>query len=122
MPVYAGGGRAAQPEASDYRLEAEWIDSTVCIGRVFAKGDDDKRWSVAILRERQCGEDISSDGLCAKCLAKSEKYAADRTFRKWHGTVLEDPPAWLHMLGTAWAKQAMDGGKLRFLPAEADEE
>jgi hypothetical protein len=121
FPPYVGGGRAGQPEATDYRLKPEWIDTGVCIGRMFAKGDDDKRWSIAIFRERQCGSAILSDGLCVKCLAKSETYESDRTYRKYHGTVLEEPLSWLHMLGTAWATQASDSGRLFFKPAEDDE-
>jgi hypothetical protein len=93
------------PCAASYRIKPEDIDHTVCVGRVMKDGvDDDKRWKPAVYRERQCGAAVD-DGcdMCSGCTKRSEKAAETGKHGAWNGRVTEEPPAWCHMLGTAWA-------------------
>lgn len=109
------------PTAEDYRLKEEEIKTDACVGRIISEKQKDERWSIAVYREAQCGAEICDAGgedndLCLKCLEHADRYAADRAYRKWCGKVTEEPPGWLHMLGTPWAAQAIEGGKLRWIP------
>ncbi len=97
------------PTESDYRLTE--IDETVCVGRNLS--EPDKRWSVAVFREVQCAAAISADGLCEGCSKRAAKYTGKAG--PWHGRVTEEPPAWLHMLGTEWAAKK----DLKWLGADA---
>jgi colicin import membrane protein len=109
------GMEAPGPEA--YRLKEEEIKEGTCLARVIQESNKDTRWSIAIYGEAQCGADVEEGSdLCAACAEKAERYEADKKFRKWCGTVREEPPSWMHMLGTAWAQQAMEGGKLVWNP------
>ena len=99
MPVAVDG---AAPEASAYRITT--IDESVCVGR---GKDDDKRWSPIVFRERQCGKKVV-DGcdLCTTCAKRAEKNVDMTVPGGWLGRVTEEPPSWMHMLGTAWAEKA----------------
>jgi F0F1-type ATP synthase membrane subunit b/b' len=113
-------GDAPAPE--DYRLSEDDIKDDVCLGRVISEKQKDMRWTIAVYRETQCGAAVCEGGegdLCLACYEKAERYSADRTFRKWHGKVTENPLGWLHMLGTSWSAQAMEGGKLRWEPSQS---
>jgi hypothetical protein len=96
-----------EPDASAYRIAAP-VDG-VCDGRRFNDGDPttvDRRWKPAVYRELQCGGAIVEDGLCATCLRRREKYAAEPSPKVgWLGRLTEEPPEWCHMLGTAWATE-----------------
>jgi hypothetical protein len=96
-----------EPDASAYRIAAP-VDG-VCDGRRFNDGDPttvDRRWKPAVYRELQCGGVITEDGLCATCLRRREKYAAEPSPKVgWLGRLSEEPPEWCHMLGTAWATE-----------------
>ena len=117
-PPLPEGEEAPGPEA--YRLAEADIKEGVCIARVLTETNKDIRWSVAIYNEAQCGAAVEDgEELCAGCAEKAARYEEDKKYRKWHGTVHEEPLSWMHMLGTAWATQAMEGGKLRWLGAEA---
>ena len=87
------------PDASEYRIDQDNIDTSKCIGRQVM--DMDKRWSTAIIRERQCGKEITEDGLCKGCAGRAETY--EEKAGPWLGRVTEEPFEWCHMLGTAWA-------------------
>jgi hypothetical protein len=101
------------PEAADYRLPAEEIQTGVCMARTTPRGD--KRWSVELLFEGQCAKETVEEGdLCETCARRAEAYAAAPKPGKWNGLVTEEPPSWMHMLGTAWATQARDSGKLKW--------
>jgi hypothetical protein len=91
------------PSAASYRMKEEDIDHAVCVGRVL-KGGEDKRWKPAIYREFQCGK-APEDGcdICKTCQTRLEKYAEEPKPGDWTGRVTEEPPGWLHMLGTEWA-------------------
>jgi histone H1/5 len=89
------------PDASEYRIDQDSIDTSKCIGRQVM--DMDKRWSTAIIRERQCGKEIAEDGLCKVCASRAEKY--EDKAGPWLGRVTEDPFEWCHMLGTEWAEK-----------------
>jgi hypothetical protein len=96
------------PSASSYRLDPSAIDRSRCVGRVWKDGvDDDKRWKPAVYRERQCGRKMVDDSdLCTTCLKRYKKASGEDAMLgtvAWLGRVTEDPPAWCHMLGTAWA-------------------
>ena len=99
MPVAVDG---AAPEASAYRIAA--VDLTTCVGR---GKDDDKRWSPIVFRERQCGKKVV-DGcdLCTTCAKRAEKNVDMTVPGGWLGRVTDEPPSWMHMLGTAWAEKA----------------
>lgn len=115
-PPLPEGEEAPGPEA--YRLKEADIKEGVCIARAITSSD--KRWSIEIMAESQCGAAVEEgEELCAACAEKAARYEEDKKFRKWHGTVLEEPLSWMHMLGTAWATQAMEGGRLRWLGGEA---
>jgi len=117
-PVALPEGMEEAPGPEAYRLKEEEIQEGVCIGRCVAAGD--KRWSIEIMAEAQCGAPVEEGAdLCAACAEKAERYETDKKFRKWHGTVREEPPSWMHMLGTAWAQQALEGGRLVWNPAGA---
>jgi hypothetical protein len=88
------------PSAASYRIPPGDVNHSKCIGRI-NKGGEDKRWKPAVYRERQCGKDVSKDGLCNTCAIRCEKY--DGKEGVWNGRITEEPLDWLHMLGMAWA-------------------
>lgn len=88
------------PDASAYRMPAASIDISTCVARITKDGED-KRWSPAVYRERQCGKDVTENGLCKTCSARAEKYEGKAG--AWLGRVTEEPLEWIHMLGTEWA-------------------
>ena len=96
VPVAVDGA----PDASAYRVTAEGIDDSKCVGRITKDGVD-KRWKPAVYRERQCGKEVTEDGLCKTCAARSEKYEGKAG--PWMGRITEEPLEWVHMLGTEWA-------------------
>ena len=101
------------PDASAYRMPAASIDISTCVARITKDGED-KRWTPAIYRERQCGKDVSENGLCKTCSARAEKYEGKAG--AWLGRVTEEPLEWIHMLGTEWAAKK----KPVFKDADAD--
>ena len=74
---------------------------TTCVGRQIMSMD--KLWSTAIIRERQCGAEITEGDLCKTCAKRSEKYEGKAG--AWLGRITEEPFDWCHMLGTAWAEK-----------------
>lgn len=96
-----------EPDASAYRISAPVAG--VCDGRRFNEKDPlaiDRRWKPAVYRELQCGGAIKDDGLCATCLRRREKYAAEPSPKiGWLGRISDEPLEWCHMLGTAWAEE-----------------
>ena len=108
---------ATPPLVSAYRLNPFDIQKDVCVGRLLHDSCKDIRWSIAVYAEFQCCGPLAAEesDLCAGCLAKETKYLADSAYRRWHGRVIEEPLAWLHMLGTAWASAKMESGKLVWL-------
>jgi hypothetical protein len=91
----------AVPVASAYRVCAADIDHATCVGRSL-KGGEDKRWKPIIYRESQCGKKtVDGADLCTICTKREAKY--DGKAGAWTGRITEEPPGWLHMLGTAWA-------------------
>ena len=108
----AGGAAPAEddaPSAGAYRLAEDAIDMSTCLGRKFSSGAD-KRWKPAIYRESQCGAAVEDDcDLCKTCQRRMEKFAEEEDVAKaqkigWLGRVTEEPPGWVHMLGTEWAE------------------
>ena len=98
-------GEDGAPDASEYRIAAADIDHTTCVARLIKESCADKRWSKAVYAEMQCGKDVHEDGdLCKACSEKEEEY--EDKAGAWKGRVTEEPPSWLHMLGTAWAEKA----------------
>jgi hypothetical protein len=92
------------PSAESYRLKEEDIDHAVCVGRILKDGKD-RRWAPAVYREFQCGKATEEDcDLCKVCQNRLEKYAEDPKPADWTGRVTEEPPCWVHMLGTEWAE------------------
>ncbi len=111
LPAVAEG---EAPTAADYRLKEEEIKEGVCMARTTPRGD--KRWSVELLFEGQCGGETVEDGdLCETCARRAEAYATSPKPGKWTGRVTEDPLPWMHMLGTAWATSSASAGKLKWL-------
>ena len=105
----------ATPDVSDYRIPADEIDKTVCVGRIL-KGGGDKRWSPIIYRESQCGAALEEESdLCAVCARREQKYGETGKIGDWAGRVTEEPLDESHMLGTAWAEKK----KPRFAAAPA---
>jgi hypothetical protein len=93
------------PDESAYRVAEEDIQEGVCDGRRLT--EPDRRWKPAIYGEAQCGGAVKEDGLCATCVRRREKFAADPSPKVgWHGRLTEDPMDWAHMLGTLWAEKA----------------
>jgi chemotaxis protein histidine kinase CheA len=90
------------PDASAYRMSAASIDISTCVARITKDGED-KRWSPAVYRERQCGKEVTENGLCKTCSARAEKYEGKAG--AWLGRVTEEPLEWVHMLGTEWAEK-----------------
>jgi hypothetical protein len=102
------GDMESAPDASAYRIPADEVDHSVCIGRRFDETDKskDKRWSPAVYREFQCGGTLGADSdLCETCNRRQEKYAMNPKAGPWLGRVTEDPMEWSHMLGTEWAEK-----------------
>ena len=96
------------PEESAYRLAESDIRADVCVGRLLV--NPDKRWSIAVYAEAQCGGDVCEEGdgdLCKTCYAREQKYAENPKTGTWNGRVTEDPLPCSHMLGTAWAISKM---------------
>lgn len=91
----------AEPVASDYRLCAADIDHSTCLARVL-EGGADKRFKPIIYRESQCGKkQVEGGDLCTRCTKNEAAY--DGKVGPWRLRVTEEPPGWLHMLGTTWA-------------------
>jgi hypothetical protein len=99
-------GEDGEPDASEYRIAAADVDLTTCVARLTDESTKDDRWSKAVYAEMQCGKKVHEDGdLCKSCAKKEEKY--EDKAGAWKGRVTDDePPSWLHMLGTAWAEKA----------------
>ena len=99
----AAAGEA--PAASEYRIDASDIDSSVCVARSLDDGID-KRWKPRVYRESQCGKPVAEGSdLCKVCTSRHEKYAADTSKPgHWNGRITEEPDVWVHMLGTDWAE------------------
>jgi hypothetical protein len=115
MPVPPLPEGNTQPDASAYRLRPEQIVDGVCQGRRIPNGD--KRWSIEILAESQCGAVcVDGEDLCKTCLGREARYLADPKPGAWTGRVTEELPDWLHMLGTAWAESRLASGKLTWMP------
>ena len=118
----AAASTPAIPAASDYRLRPEDIRTDVCVGRVFA--GEDRRWTVNLLIEKQCGKKVAADGLCSCCLKRLAKYVpplvetSAPAYNLWCGRVTEAPFHWQHMLGTKWAEASLASGKLRWTGVE----
>ena len=110
-----------EPAPSAYRLSPSDIKLDVCVGRICRDSFKDTRWSKPIYGEAQCGATVEEGGsdLCAACAERAAHYETDKTFHGWVGRVTEEPYPWQHMLGTAWAKAAMESGKLFWNPAAA---
>jgi len=91
-----------QPTEQAYRIAA--VDKKRCVGRILTEGAKDTRWTKHIYYEGQCirlpqaGSDI-----CGVCAGRAERMRITGKHGPWNGRVTEDPPAWCHMLGTAWA-------------------
>jgi hypothetical protein len=101
-------GSEEEPEESAYRLSESDIRDDVCVGRLLV--NPDKRWSIAVYAEAQCGADVCDDGegdLCKTCYGREQKYAENPKTGSWNGRVTEDPLPCSHMLGTAWAISKM---------------
>ena len=100
----AAAGEA--PAASEYRIDASDIDSSVCVARSLDDGID-KRWKPRVYRESQCGKPVAEGSdLCKVCTSRHEKYAADTSKPgHWNGRITEEPDVWVHMLGTDWAEE-----------------
>jgi hypothetical protein len=99
-------GEDGEPDASEYRIAAADVDLTTCVARLTDESTKDDRWSKAVYAEMQCGKKVHEDGdLCKRCSTNEEKY--EDKAGAWKGRVTDDePPSWLHMLGTAWAEKA----------------
>jgi hypothetical protein len=111
LPETADG---SAPTESAYRLNPFDIKEGVCMARKSVCPD--KRWSVAIYAESQCGDTcVEGSNLCKSCTVKKEKYDADPSYHSWNGFIDADPLPWQHMLGTNWAKEKMASGRLFFL-------
>lgn len=94
------------PDASAYRVDADEIDHTVCVGRRLSDSTKDTRWKPAVYREFQCAKALSASGgdLCETCRARKDRYDATPSPKvEWMGRITEEPLGWLHMLGTDWA-------------------
>jgi hypothetical protein len=114
LPEATGG---VPPPAVAYRIPAAEIKVGVCVGRLIHYGGRgcDRRWSIAIYKEFQCGGAILEDDLCAKCAAHLAAYAEEPGPRKgWFGRVTEDPLEWIPMLDTAWGQTRLASGKLKW--------
>ena len=101
-----------EPDATSYRLPAGEIDGTRCVGRHLDAASVDRRWTPHVYRETQCSRAPvpGPTGLCKICVKRQEKAVAASTPVEvartcWNGVVVEEPPEWTHMLGTAWAKK-----------------
>lgn len=101
-----------EPDATSYRLPAGEIDDTRCVGRHLDAASVDRRWTPHVYRETQCSRAPvpGPTGLCKICVKRQEKAVAASTPVEaartgWNGVVVDEPPEWTHMLGTAWAKK-----------------
>ena len=92
------------PSMSAYRVLKEDIDTSTCLARKLAGGED-KRWKPYIFRESQCSSAIEEGcDLCKTCQRRQEKFVEDPKAGPWTGRITEEPLAWVHMLGTEWAE------------------
>ena len=100
-------GEDGAPEAASYRLDESDIDMSLCLARKFIDAiHADKRWSPSVYSESQCvRKPCDGSDLCTQCSTMLEKCLETGVFKhcKWAGRVTEEPPAWVHMLGTTWA-------------------
>ena len=108
------------PDVSEYRIASDMIRLDLCIGRRFRK-DPDMRWTKPVMYEEQCtAKAIDGSALCVACSKRQTAYADDPakgagTKTVWAGVINEEPLDTTHMLGTAWAKELQDKGKLKWL-------
>jgi hypothetical protein len=105
LPAAGAGGSA--PSAAAYRIPA--VKAGCCVGR---RVYPDHRWSVKVYGETQCERTVvEGSDICVSCATHLERFTRNggpdggNSFN-WHGRVTEEPPCWLHMLGTEWAAQA----------------
>ena len=109
---------AAAPTASAYRMPVAAIRTDCCVGRRLYT---DHRWSLKVFGELQCERAVvEGSDLCTACARHKETFdirglASNGGSYEWHGRVTEEPPSWLHMLGTAWAAQAVTRRALRLV-------
>jgi hypothetical protein len=121
-PVFpVGGVGGTPPTAADYRLPAGSVLAGTCVARLVHADD---RWSPRVYLETQCCSPVvAGSDICSECAVRSDKFhynggapKANGYSWNWHGRITEEPPAWLHMLGTAWGVTRLAQDKLRWYP------
>ena len=119
--VFPMGVDGAPPSAADYRLPAERILPDTCVARLVHA---DERWSPKVYMETQCcAPPVPGSNICGECAVRSDKFHYNGGAPKtngyswnWFGRVTEEPPAWLHMLGTAWGVKRLAEDTLKWYP------
>ena len=109
LPVAAADGMP--PAAAAYRLHGrgEAVDHSRCLARR-TLGAQDERWTTHVYCEYQCSRRATADSdLCSNCSGNEKKFLTlgrqeNGGSRGWAGRITEEPPDWIHMLGTAWAE------------------
>jgi hypothetical protein len=107
-----------EPEESTYRIDADTIDHSVCVGRSIV--DEDRRWKPIVYYEGQCGgKPIGGSDLCKKCHGRQQKFFETGKQKDWNGYITEEPLPGCHMVGTQWAidKKLQFVGKSKPKPA-----
>ena len=105
------------PDASDYRVGA--INTMLCKGRRYGKTMDE-RWTKPVFYEEQCqSKPIQGEEICVNCAKRQMTYAEDPTKgagtkTAWAGRIDEEPLDTAHMIGTAWARDLQEKGKLKW--------
>lgn len=102
----AVGEDGVPPDAAAYRMAETDIDTTCCVARVLLPQGKDKRYRPAVYVETQCrGKLKEGCELCEKHQSQVDLFVETDKHGAWNGMVTEEPPAWCHMLGTAWAEK-----------------
>jgi hypothetical protein len=102
----AVGEDGVPPDAAAYRMAEADIDSTSCLARVLLPQGKDKRYRPAVYVETQCRSKLKEGcELCEKHQKQVDSFVETDKHGAWNGMVTEEPPAWCHMLGTAWSEK-----------------
>jgi len=96
-PVVAEG---VAPTLSAWQQDPATFVLDRCMARKI-RADRDRRWSVSVTCQYQCGDKVAAGGLCGKCAGHKLKSDAGAEVAgchpSWHGLITEAPPAYVEV-------------------------
>jgi hypothetical protein len=94
-PVVAEG---VAPTLTAWSQDPATFVPTLCMARK-TRADRDRRWSVSVTCQWQCGDKVAAGGLCGKCIGHKAKSDAGTAgcHPSWYGLITEEPPAYAEL-------------------------